>query len=76
MILQSTNFTLHQLTNDIGMKQPLDHIHFVTGKLAEHAVREQVEQVAKRVPFEFTIDVLHVVLDGVAPYTISSNITS
>ncbi len=45
-------------TNEIGMTQPLDHIHFVTGKLAEHAVREQVEQMAKRVPFEFTIDVL------------------
>lgn len=40
------------------MNQPLEHLHFVTGRLAEHAVREQVEQVAQRVAFEYTIDVL------------------
>lgn len=40
------------------MNEPLPHIHFATGKLAEHAVREQVKQVAERMRFEFSIDVL------------------
>ncbi len=35
-----------------------EHIHFVTGKLAEHAVRAIVEEVAQRVGFEFSIEVL------------------
>ncbi len=35
-----------------------EHIHFVTGRLAEHAVRSIVEQVAGSVGFTYSIDVL------------------
>ncbi len=35
-----------------------EHIHFITGRLAEHAVRSIVEQVSSAVGFSFTIDVL------------------
>ena len=35
-----------------------EHIHFVTGRLAEHAVRAIVEQVASGVGFSYSIDVL------------------
>ncbi len=35
-----------------------EHIHFVTGRLAEHAVRSIVEQVASAVGFSYSIDVL------------------
>jgi len=35
-----------------------EHIHFVTGRLAEHAVRTIVEQVASDVGFNYSIDVL------------------
>lgn len=34
------------------------HIHFVTGKLAEHAVRYTVEQVAQKIGFDYSIQVL------------------
>jgi len=37
---------------------PREHIHFVTGRLAEHAVRSIVEQVSSVVGFTYTIDVL------------------
>jgi len=37
---------------------PREHIHFVTGRLAEHAVRSIVEQVSSSVGFTYTIDVL------------------
>ncbi len=37
---------------------PREHIHFVTGRLAEHAVRAIVEQVAIEVGFSYSIDVL------------------
>ena len=36
----------------------LNPIHFVTGKLAEHALREVVRTLADRYQFSFTIDVL------------------
>ncbi len=36
----------------------IQSIHFVTGKLAEPALREVVEQLARKHHFEFTIDVL------------------
>lgn len=39
-------------------KTPREHIHFVTGRLAEHAVRTIVEQVASEVGFSYSIDVL------------------
>ncbi len=35
-----------------------EHIHFITGRLAEHAVRAIVEQVADSVGFNYSIDVL------------------
>jgi len=35
-----------------------EHIHFVTGRLAEHALRRVVEPLAHDVGFTFTIDVL------------------
>ena len=34
------------------------HLHFVTGRLAEHALRSTVEQLAKQLDFEYSIDVL------------------
>jgi dihydropteroate synthase len=37
---------------------PSEHIHFVTGKLAEHALRPIVASLAARLSFEYTIDVL------------------
>src|SRR5262245_53499114 len=37
---------------------PEGHIHFVTGRLAEHALRPVVASLAERVGFAYTIDVL------------------
>ena len=37
---------------------PQGHIHFVTGRLAEHALRPVVAALAQEVGFEYTIDVL------------------
>jgi dihydropteroate synthase-like protein len=37
---------------------PTEHIHFVTGRLAEHSLRRVVEPLASGVGFEYTIDVL------------------
>jgi dihydropteroate synthase-like protein len=35
-----------------------DHIHFVTGRLAEHALRPIVASLAERIGFAYTLDVL------------------
>jgi dihydropteroate synthase-like protein len=35
-----------------------EHIHFVTGRLAEHSLRAVVGQLAQRIGFDYTIDVL------------------
>jgi dihydropteroate synthase-like protein len=35
-----------------------EHIHFVTGRLAEHALRPVVQSLAKKVGFDFTLEVL------------------
>jgi dihydropteroate synthase-like protein len=35
-----------------------DHIHFITGRLAEHALRPLVASLAERIGFAYTIDVL------------------
>lgn len=35
-----------------------EHIHFVTGRLAEHAVRRTAEQVAEQVGFQYSVSVL------------------
>ena len=37
---------------------PAESIHFVTGRLAEKALRRVVEQLAAEVPFQYSIDVL------------------
>src|SRR5438270_13144930 len=37
---------------------PREHIHFVTGRLAEHALRPVVTSLAERIGVEYTIDVL------------------
>jgi dihydropteroate synthase-like protein len=36
----------------------IDHIHFVTGRLAEHALRPVVASLAERIGFAYSIDVL------------------
>jgi dihydropteroate synthase-like protein len=35
-----------------------EQIHFVTGRLAEHSLREMLEELAPRIGFRFTVDVL------------------
>src|SRR5262245_27977286 len=35
-----------------------EHIHFITGRLAEHALRPIVASLSQRVGFDYTIDVL------------------
>src|SRR5438034_6602553 len=35
-----------------------DHIHFVTGRLAEHALQPVAASLAQRIGFEYSIDVL------------------
>src|SRR5688572_1316086 len=35
-----------------------EHVHFVTGRLAEHSLRQIVGPLAEQVGFEYTIDVL------------------
>ena len=35
-------------------------IHFVTGKLAEHSLRQVLERLAPRVGFEYSIQVLNI----------------
>ena len=37
---------------------PREHLHFVTGRLAEHALRSVVARLAEQVGFDYTIDVL------------------
>jgi dihydropteroate synthase-like protein len=42
------------------MSQPPEKIHFVTGRLAEHSLRQVLAQLAARVGFEPTVQVLHI----------------
>jgi dihydropteroate synthase-like protein len=42
------------------MSQPQEKIHFVTGRLAEHSLRQVLAQLAPRVGFEATVQVLHI----------------
>ncbi|MEX2174868.1 MAG: DUF6513 domain-containing protein [Pirellulaceae bacterium] len=37
---------------------PREHLHFVTGRLAEHALRRATARLAQQVGFDYTIDVL------------------
>lgn len=50
------------------MHEQPQHIHFVTGRLAEHAVRAIVERESQRGGFEFTV--------GVLPITVAALMTS
>lgn len=38
--------------------QTREHIHFVTGRLAEHSLRRQLADLAPRVGFDYSVDVL------------------
>jgi dihydropteroate synthase len=38
--------------------EPCEHIHFVTGRLAQHALQRLVPRLAEQVGFEYSIDVL------------------
>jgi len=42
------------------MSSPQEKIHFVTGRLAEHSLRQVLERLAPRVGFEPTVQVLHI----------------
>jgi len=42
------------------MASPQEKIHFVTGRLAEHSLRQVLAQLAQRVGFEATVQVLHI----------------
>ncbi len=42
------------------MAAPLPHIHFVTGRLAEHSLRQVLERLAPRVGFSFSVQVLNI----------------
>ena len=37
---------------------PALHIHFVTGRLAEHSLREVLAELATRIGFQYTVEVL------------------
>ena len=37
---------------------PPDHIQFVTGRLAEHSLRQVLEPLAREVGFDYTVDVM------------------
>lgn len=50
------------------MSKQQEHYHFVTGRLAEHAVRRTVEHVAEKVGFAYSIQVL--------PITVAALMTS
>ncbi|MCX7431464.1 MAG: DUF6513 domain-containing protein, partial [Planctomycetia bacterium] len=42
------------------MASQQEKIHFVTGRLAEHSLRQVLAQLAPRVGFEATVQVLHI----------------
>ena len=42
------------------MPPPQEKIHFVTGRLAEHSLRQVLERLAPQVGFEATVQVLHI----------------
>ena len=53
-----------------------DHIHFVTGRLAEHALRPIVAALASEVGFDYTIDVLPITVAALmTPAWIARHIT-
>jgi dihydropteroate synthase len=53
-----------------------EHIHFVTGRLAEHSLRRIVEPLAREAGFDFTIDVLPITVAALmTPEWIAKRIT-
>lgn len=55
---------------------PRDHIHFVTGRLAEHALAPVVAQLAAEIGFDYTIDVLPITVAALmTPAWIARHIT-
>ena len=40
------------------MPEKAEHIHFVTGRLAEHALRQMLDQLAPQARFTCTLEVL------------------
>jgi dihydropteroate synthase-like protein len=55
---------------------PREHIHFVTGRLAEHSLRQVVERLAGEVGFAYTIDVLPITVAALmTPEWIARRIT-
>src|SRR5262245_5123144 len=54
---------------------PPAHIHFVTGRLAEHALRHLLSSLASQVGFEYTIDVLPITVAALmSPQWIASRL--
>ena len=52
-----------------------EHIHFVTGRLAEHSLRKMVEVLARDIGFEYSIDVLPITVAALmTPEWIASRI--
>jgi dihydropteroate synthase len=53
-----------------------DHIHFVTGRLAQHALRAQLEALAPQVGFTYTVDVLPITVAALmSPAWIAKHVT-
>jgi len=54
---------------------PRDHIHFITGRLAEHSLRKTVEPLAGEIGFDYSIDVLPITVAALmTPQWISQRI--
>jgi dihydropteroate synthase-like protein len=53
-----------------------EHIHFVTGRLAEHSLRKTAESLAREIGFEYSIDVLPITVAALmTPEWIAKRIT-
>ena len=49
------------------MSTPRQHIHFVTGRLAEHSLRQVLERLAPRAGFEATVQVMPITVAALMP---------
>jgi dihydropteroate synthase-like protein len=55
---------------------PREHLHFVTGRLAEHSLRAVVARLAEQVGFDYTIDVLPITVAALmTPAWIARNLS-
>ena len=55
---------------------PREHIHFVTGRLAEQSLRRVVERLAAEIGFDYSIDVLNITVAALmSPGWIASRLT-